>query len=204
MPKYMLNPENPKDSVTNGEPPVSKEENSMPEIMPQPMSEEVFYLIQQSKEEAKFELKKELSESLNAKAVQLQEIDPTTSACLRACAIAIAEALSSVIPVGQNPEFNATAQSEVPQAMAQKQAMDLQDFIYKTTIEYLSNKNYFELNAGISQEKLAEDLNEAVEIINNGLSIYSNQNEIDFTDHNTWDLLTDLINDKTLFQLGKN
>lgn len=259
----MLNADDPRANFPTqdvlGQEPDSQSQLQDPSSMgPQPVSDEMFYMIQQSKEEAKFELKSELAEALNAKAIELQSVDPTTSACLRACAIAIQGALSQVVPIGQNQEYNATAQSQsMPQPgmgqpgmdqsgssqpgmgqpeMEQASAPDpnqtpqpgsqqrppskgkekekqpppprekkasLEDEIYHSTIEYLDTVNYFELNSGVPQEKLAEDLNEVVEIIKAGMDEYANHYSVDFGDPNTWDLVTDLIKDKTFFELGK-
>lgn len=79
------------------------------------------------------------------------------------------------------------------------------DFIFDTTIKYLKNKNYFELNKeAAGEEELTEDLTKTIGYINHGANIYAYNNDIDFSDTNSWDLLEELINDGTLYRTGYN
>lgn len=77
------------------------------------------------------------------------------------------------------------------------------EFIFDTTIEYLKRKNYFELNKEAGLE-LEDDLTNTIEYINHGANVYAYNNDLDFTDTNTWDLLKELIDDGTLYRTGYN
>lgn len=161
--------------------------------------EQLSSFVQQAIEQAKFELKKEISTALNAKANSLREVDPTTATALQGCAISIAEAQSSVMPIGGNDEFNAQTQAQPgDQTQPQKQADSLDDFIYQTVLEVLEDNNWLEETAGEPQEKLAEDLNNTVSDLKKGAMMFMHDYDIDFEDPVTWDLLHDLIIDGTL------
>lgn len=218
MPKYMTN----KVQDTQGKLQLQEQPQQQPSVNEPAVPDEVLYLIQQAVEQTKYELKKEISESLNSKSASLQEVDPTTSACLRACAIAVADALSMNTTVGENPEFSQQqSQSQQPQgqpqgqpqpqsgdetqmAMPMKEASSIEDHLYKLTIDKLVSKGWLEINEGVPQEKMASDLNNAYLIVKTGLDEYGERYDIDFKDSNTWELATDLFLEGTLTALGKN
>lgn len=77
------------------------------------------------------------------------------------------------------------------------------DFIFNTTIEHLKSKNYFELNKE-AEGDIEDDLINTIGYINHGANIYAYNNDIDFSDTNTWGLLEELINDGTLYRTGYN
>jgi hypothetical protein len=197
MPKYMTN----KVQDLQGGVQTQEQPQEQPSVNEPAVPDEVLYLIQQAVEQTKYELKKEISESLNSKSASLQEVDPTTSACLRACAIAVSGALSSNTPVGGNPEMQQQGVPETESPM--KAASSIEDLLYKLAMEKLISKGWLEINQDVPQEKLASDLNDAVGIVRAGLEEYSERYDIDFTDSNTWDLVTELFTEGTLTALGK-
>ena len=77
------------------------------------------------------------------------------------------------------------------------------EFIFETAIDYLKRKNYFELNKEAGMD-LEDDLTNTIEYINHGANVYAYNNDLDFTDTNTWDLLKELIDDGTLYRTGYN
>lgn len=167
---------------------------------------------QQSKEEAKFEVKKEIVDAVTAKAQQLMDVDPTTATALRAFAAAVNEAVSMVNPIGDNGEFNAQQQQQMPQQQdpsqleqqpAQKTASDpLKNFIAESSIEKIASTGYFKLNEHIEDALLEKDLQDTIDVISVGVEKFASDNDINFEDSNTWDLLKELIEDGTMFNMG--
>lgn len=199
-------------------------------------------MLQQQSQQIKFEIKKEMMNAYTSQANSLMDVDPATATALNAMANALSSSLSSNMPLGQNPEFNAQAsvpdtgitqpedleQSKPtlgatpnkPQAgpnkpqpgatkkptdsTQQKQAADLDEHLFNTTIDYLTSKGYFEKNASNDQEKVAENISETVDLITIGLDELANEAQLDFSDPSTWDVVSEMIYDGTLYHKGKN
>lgn len=174
-------------------------------------SEENRGILQTIKEEIKFELKQEIVDALNAEHMSLIEIDPQTSYALKACASAINKSVSNIFPIGGNELFNqqqAQAQQNGQQMVAQQQqpqqkqasAEELSDLLVHSTITKLASTDYF--NQQATEEEFMQDIYNTVEIITNGMNKFAEDNFIDFYDTNNQDLLIELINDGTLYDLG--
>jgi hypothetical protein len=198
---------------------------------PQPQQEsnnldEYAFLLQNLKEQVKMEIKDELYKSITLKANSLMSVDPATSTALMGVAAAITGAVSQMNPVdmsqseGQPAEPEPTgpptgkppvAEPPMPTAKPAKGKSPVagppqktaSDFIFDTIINHLKEKKYFELNKEAGED-VQQDLNNTIEYINYGANIYASNNDIDFSDTNTWDLLEELINDGTLYRTGYN
>lgn len=189
--------------------------------------DEYAYMLQNLKEQVKYEIKEEIVNSITLKSNSLMSVDPSTATALAAVASSIGGAISQVQPIemGQ-PQENTEEQpangqadgkpvaaqplppQQAPQIgeepdQSQKTAEDVKDFIFDATMEYLKAQNYFELNKKASEE-ITDDLTDTVGYIDYGATIYATNNGIDFTDANTWDLLEELISDGTLYNTGYN
>ena len=180
-------------------------------------SEENRSILQTIKEEIKFELKQEIVDALNSEHMSLIEIDPQTSYCLKACASAINKSVSNIFPIGGNELFNQQQQAQQngqqmvgqqqqqqPQQQQQKQAAaeELSDFLVHSTITKLASTEYF--NQQATEQEFMQDIYNTVEIITNGMNKFAEDNYIDFYDPNNQDLLIELINDGTLYDLGSD
>ena len=167
--------------------------------------EEIQLLIQQGMEQVKFELKREIVQAINAKAQQLSDVDSATSTAMVAIASAINEAVSNVIPLGGNEEFNVQqmAQQDFSQQQVKQSSDELAELIWDTMISGLKEKGYFEKNASFERELINEDLTNTYITIGRGMEKFAEDNDIDFTDSNYHDLLKELILDGTLYEIGK-
>jgi len=227
MPTYQTNIPNPNvnstDTPVDGNmPAMPGGENKKPAAPKKPSLgiEDIMPSLQQVKRESKFEVKKEITTAITAQANSLMAIDPATATALNAIATAISGSLNSDIPIGQNPEFNAQApidesamteptgeqkpaKSNPAKPDQQKQANSLDEHLFESTIDYLRSKQYFEMNEGNDQEKVAEDISNTVSVIKIGLDEISEESQIDFSDPNTWDMVTEMVQDGSLYRKGK-
>jgi len=195
------------------------------------MPDEFIYYIQQAKEEGKFEVKQELTQALNAKAQQLSDIDPVVATALQAVAAAINESVSSVTPLGENEQFNAQQESNMPDpqrmmsSIAGKNGLNNQSTQAKpqpsgpgqnqakTASEYSLEEVTYEtcmskiastdyFEQDISEEQRNADLMRTLEIIALGINKFAEAEDVDFTDPQTKELLICRINDGTFYHLG--
>ena len=235
MPTYQTNMPNPNTNATDtpvdgNMPPMPGGDNKKPSAPKKPTLgiEDIMPLLQQLKQEVKFEIKKEQSTAITAQANSLMSVDPATATACNAIATAINSSLNSNIPIGQNPEFNAqkpiddSATSDAPAGNGQptkpskpaspnpakpdqqKEAADLDELLFDTTIDYLKSKEYFEMNKDNDQEKVAEDISNTVSVITIGLEKIAEESQIDFSDPNTWEMVVEMVHDGSLYRKGKS
>jgi len=195
----------------NGGDPNQKAQPQQPAQIP----DEVLYLMQQAKEEAKFELKQEIVEALNSEYQKFVEVDPVLATSLKGVAAAINGSVGNIVPLGENSQMNAmkeqqaqgTAQNMMQnvqgpaQPQTKKQA-SLPEFIWNCYEMRLKEAGYFENNAGQPQEKIASDLDEVFEVIVSGMNKYAELNGINLQDTSYWGVLKDCIDDGTFYQYG--
>lgn len=199
-----LNVENP----TNVDPTDNQDQNIPSQG---PVSDEVLYLLQQAKEEAKFEIKQELAEAINSEYQKFAEIDPTLATALKAVAAAINGSISNVVPIGENSQLNAikeqqaqsNAQNLIQNVQQKKQAsISLPEFVWDKTMEKVASMGYFEQNETADETIIRNDLDELFQTIVKGMDKFAELNEVDLTDANYWAVLEDYIKDGTFFNMG--
>jgi len=172
--------------------------------------DELVFYIQQAMEQVKFELKNEIVQALNAKAQQFSDTDPTTSTSLKASAGAINEAVSDVVPLGENEEFNqqqvaqqqAMAGQQQKQQPSQQQVKQASEIVWDTFMKKLDEYGYFEKNASAKKETINQDLIDIAKILGVGMDKYAEDNDVDFSDPNYHDVLKELVMDNTLYKIG--
>lgn len=211
-----INPSNniPEQNGENIQAPQEKNKqqiNQVPNILD---SEENRSILQTIKEEIKFEIKQELIDALNSEHMSLVEIDPQTSYALKAAASALNKSVSNIFPIGGNDLFNqqqqqqeqataqqmAAQQQQQPQQQKKASADELSDLLIHSTITKLASTDYF--NQEATEEEFMKDIYSVVEVITNGMNKFAEDNMIDFYDPNNEELLIELINDGTFFDLG--
>src|SRR5690606_22469359 len=152
--------------------------------------EEVMSLMQQVKEEAKFEIKKEIVEACTSQAQQLSEVNPAVATALNAMATAINSSVTSIVPIGQNPEVppGGSPGKEPNQKEAEdvfeltEQETKFNNFVYRVSMDIINDSGYFEKNASFSEEEVNEDLAKTFEIIEAGIEKVGEELGIDFVD----------------------
>ena len=186
------------DNLINPE--VEKKEDKTQKVTPkkQEPSEEVMALIQTAMEQVKFEIKKEYVEAITAKSQQLAEVDPVTSTTLKAVAGAINESVSDVVPLGGNQELNNKPEAGI----VEKQAEDIAQILRNTTKEKLKKVGFFDKVAGNNEDEVEEAVNGILDITLLGMQKFAEDNDVDFSDPNTHEMLEELIEDGSLFQIG--
>lgn len=200
--------------IPNGEvDPKTVIKKTQPQSQPQQESnnlDEYAFLLQNLKEQVKMEIKDELYKSITLKANSLMSVDPATSTALMGVAAAITGAVSQMNPVDMSQSEGQPAEPEPTgppptgkPPVAGPPQKTASDFIFDTIINHLKEKKYFELNKEAGED-IQQDLNNTIDYINYGANIYASNNDIDFSDTNTWDLLEELINDGTLYRTGYN
>jgi hypothetical protein len=227
------NSPNPQDNATSGQTNNSSGVEKKPVQKPSMSPEEVLAIIQQAGEQWKFEVIQQIVDSVNAESMLLMSVDPTSATSVRAIASAINKSVSSFFPIGENDLFNqykaqqagATeqamvqgAQQKQPQQQQSQQktekkaSEDLSDFVYNVVCEKIASTGYFEqFNEKVASEdeknKIAEyiqnDIYSVIEKVAKGMEKFAEENDIDFSDPNTWEALQQLIEDGTLIEIGE-
>ncbi len=196
--------------------------------------DEYAYMLQNLKEQVKYEIKEEITNTITRKSNSLMSVDPATATALAAVASSISGAVSQVQPIemgqGQPAEEESgdeqidpmqgkpmKAEPQQPGAMPQvgEAPGKMSTQPGQKTAEDVKNfifdstVNFLKRQNYFELNKEAgddakDDLAETVGYIDYGANIYAYDNGLDFTDTNTWGLLEELISDGTLYNTGYN